>query len=320
MEQMPQINVGGLRVEKSWALPPSTNVSPGEAMSLLSKLHVRHGSGASEQQRQVSSQPSLLGTAGCSQPPQQSLQTRARRTAFFFHLLKTIHFFGNWRIIALQCWICFEESVRKADCSQQVQRRLDWEERPAQTPARGHDRTGDFSKDYRGTADCPETLWDEGVLRGEADFLHSSGVLELMRGMEGCIWGWGALHLLVLEGPGTCMLWAPQCQNRKRPGTQVGLLSSTICLFSENILNPRTRSNIEKPKPCLIPGQGGLPRSAAEGLAMQGAVHSIWERGQWAVTGNSASPGVRDAPCGAVTSPWRQAALGESASLCSLAS
>ena len=66
---------------------------------------------------------------------------------------------------------------------------------------------------------CPETLWDEGVLRGKAAFLHSSGVLDLMRGMEGCIWGWGALHLLVLEGPGTCMLWAPQCQNWKRPGT-----------------------------------------------------------------------------------------------------
>ena len=40
MEQMRQINVGGLRVEKSWALPPSSSVSPGEALSLLSKLHV----------------------------------------------------------------------------------------------------------------------------------------------------------------------------------------------------------------------------------------------------------------------------------------
>ena len=305
----------------------SLGLSPHPPMWVLGRLWASYRSfmSAMVQEHQSSSGRSLLSPAfsellAAVSLPNSLFKPGLGGLLFFIHLLKTIHFFGNWRIIALQCWICFEESVRKADCSQQVQRRLDWEERPAQTPARGHDRTGDFSKDYRGTADCPETLWDEGVLRGEADFLHSSGVLELMRGMEGCIWGWGALHLLVLEGPGTCMLWAPQCQNRKRPGTQVGLLSSTICLFSENILNPRTRSNIEKPKPCLIPGQGGLPRSAAEGLAMQGAVHSIWERGQWAVTGNSASPGVRDAPCGAVTSPWRQAALGESASLCSLAS
>ena len=46
MEQMRQINVGGLRVEKSWALPPSSSVSPGEALSLLSKLHVPQGTGA----------------------------------------------------------------------------------------------------------------------------------------------------------------------------------------------------------------------------------------------------------------------------------
>ena len=299
--------------------PPSTNVSSGEAMSLLSKLHVRRGSGASEQQRRVSSQPSLLGTAGCGQPPQQSLQTRARRTAFFFHPLKTIHFFGNWRIIALQCWICFEESVGKADYSQQVQRRLDWEERPAQTPARGHDRTGDFSKDCRGTADAQRPCGMRVFSEGKRPFSTPPGSWTWW-GAWRAVSGAGGLFIYLCwrdRGPACSEL--PSARTERDLGP-VGLLSSTICLSSENILNPRTRSNIEKPKPYLTTGQGGLPISAAEGLAMQGAVHSIWERGQWAVTGNSASPGVRDAPCGAVTSPWRQAALGESASLCSLAS
>ena len=146
----------------------------------------------------------------------------------------------------------------------------------------------------------PETRWDEGVLRGEAAFLHSSGCPGADEGHGGLCLGVGLFIYLCWRDQGPACSKLPNART-ERDLKLVGLPSSTICFPQRTFLHPHTRSNIEKPKPSLTTGQRGLPRSAAGGLATQ--VHSIWERGHLAAAGNSAGPGVRNASGGAETSP-----------------
>ena len=82
---------------------------------------------------------------------------------------------------------------------------------------------------------------------------RESGLPSLLRvpwswwGAWGAVSGGGTLHLLVLEGPGTCMLWTPQCQNWKRPETG-GSSKQHHLLSSENIFTSTRKEQHWKAK------------------------------------------------------------------------